>query len=403
MVNNFIISLVSFMIFIYICQLFFEFQGDFANLIAVCFLAMLANASLKIYADFHLRLIFTFVIFSILIYVCFKGVAFYKAIFICIYIFISAVFEMFTMKVLSMINKELILTDNISYLLGIAISNLLLISVFYLASKIKLFRENELPKYSWVMLILPITSILLVLSIDDYYFLIGNDSLILVVVGLFLSNCISIFIYYKTVKEVIDKGKLAKILEETSTKNEYLNKLLQQHNVFLHSIRKQSQDMLAFLDKKEYEGLSEYIKNVYSDTTNVYNMINSDCEIVDMIINDCLYIIKNNDITVRVKIEDTDFFPLDYVHTESMFNLLIDLGISECIKTKEETRVLVIKSKRIGEQNILTLSYSSNHSMEDNPLFDSLVSLIEQHHLEYMVEHVPERNQTNITVLFVEG
>ncbi len=77
-----------------------------------------------------------------------------------------------------MINKELVLTDNISYLLGIAISNLLLISVFYLASKIKLFRENELPKYSWVMLILPITSILLVLSIDDYYFLIGNDSLI---------------------------------------------------------------------------------------------------------------------------------------------------------------------------------------------------------------------------------
>ena len=95
-----------------------------------------------------------------------------------LYIFISAVFEMFTMKVLSMINKELVLTDNISYLLGIAISNLLLISVFYLASKIKLFRENELPKYSWVMLILPITSILLVLSIDDYYFLIGNDSLI---------------------------------------------------------------------------------------------------------------------------------------------------------------------------------------------------------------------------------
>ena len=106
--------------------------------------------------------------------------------FLYVYIFISAVFEMFTMKVLSMINKELVLADNISYLLGIAISNLLLISVFYLASKIKLFRENELPKYSWVMLILPITSILLVLSIDDYYFLIGNDSLILVVVGLFL-------------------------------------------------------------------------------------------------------------------------------------------------------------------------------------------------------------------------
>ncbi len=85
MVNNFIISLVSFMIFIYICQLFFEFQEDFANLIAVCFLAMLANASLKIYTDFHLRLISTFVIFSILIYACFKGAVFYKAIVIYIY------------------------------------------------------------------------------------------------------------------------------------------------------------------------------------------------------------------------------------------------------------------------------------------------------------------------------
>ena len=85
MVNNFIISLVSFMIFIYICQLFFEFQEDFANLIAVCFLAMLANASLKFYTDFHLRLISTFVIFSILIYACFKGAVFYKAIVIYIY------------------------------------------------------------------------------------------------------------------------------------------------------------------------------------------------------------------------------------------------------------------------------------------------------------------------------
>ena len=56
------------------------------------------------------------------------------------------------------------------------------------------------------------------------------------------------------------------------------------------------------MNRKEYDELSEYIKNVYSDTTNVYNMINSDYEIVDMIINDRLYIIKNNNITLRVKI-----------------------------------------------------------------------------------------------------
>lgn len=81
--------------------------------------------------------------------------------------------------------------------------------------------------------------------------------------------------------------------------------------------------------------------------------------------------------------------------------MLIDLGISECIKTKKETRILVIKSKRIGEQNILTVSYSSNQPMEENPLSDALVSLMEQYHLEYMIENVLETNQTNITILFV--
>ena len=60
MVNNFIISLVSFMIFIYICQLFFEFQGDFANLIAVCFLAMLANACVKVLYGFSFKINFYF-------------------------------------------------------------------------------------------------------------------------------------------------------------------------------------------------------------------------------------------------------------------------------------------------------------------------------------------------------
>lgn len=403
MVNNFIISLVSIFVFVYVCQLFFEMKVDYSRVLILCFLSIIGKASLISYFNFQMNLIYSLVLFAILIYALFEGLAFYKAIFICIYIFVSAVSEMFTLKILSLLFQKTALLDNLVYWLGIIISNILLISIFYLASKIRLFDKNELPKYSWIMIILPITSVLLVLGIEDYYFLIDNNSLIFVVIGLFLSNCISIFIFYRTVKEITDKNKLAKELEETSTKNGYLNKLLQQHNVFLHSIRKQSQDMIAYLNRKEYDELSEYIKNVYSDTTNVYNMINSDYEIVDMIINDRLYIIKNNNITLRVKIEDTDFFPLDYVHTESMFNLLIDLGINECIKTKEETRILVIKSKRIGEQNILTVSYSSNQSRENNPLFDALISLIEQYHLEYMVEHVPERNQTNITVLFVEG
>lgn len=403
MINNFIRGLLSIAVFVYIAHMFFEFKYNHIKLIFASIVAILGKALLPIDTNLHLNLIYSLFTFVILIFLFFKGSLFYKAVFILTYVIGSAVTEMFTMKILSLAFKNLVLTNSIAYWSGIIVSNLLLISISFLAAKYKIYEKNDIPKYSWIILILPITSILLILGIDDYYIITENNSLIFIIIGLFLSNYIIIFIYYKTIKAIINKNKLSKELEESNNRNDYLSKLLKQHTVFLHDIRKQSLDMLALLDKKEYSILNEYIKNVYSETTKIYNMISSNFEIVDILINDRLYIIKNNNINLRIKLECTDFSPLNYMNIETMFNALIDLALSECINSKKEDKTLLIKSKKIGKQCALTASFSSTMQIESNPLYAPLISLLNRFQLEYLVNNLLEIKLVTISILFIGG
>ena len=190
-------------------------------------------------------------------------------------------------------------------------------------------------------------AVLLIININDYYQSVVNQTFfIFIVIGLLISNLVCIYIYYKTVTTIAKDAELEIQLKKAEIQNESANQILSQHNVFLHDIRNQSIDMMKLLKKGNYTELENYINGIYSDSINIYNMINSNYKIVDVIINDRLYIIKNNSIQLRIQLECTEFPPCNDMEMEMIFKYAIDTGIQACIQSNSDQPSLNIISKK---------------------------------------------------------
>lgn len=403
MVINIVTSFFSIFIFLFTCNLFLSPKYPIRRILLLNIIFVVLKAFLPIRIEPHLNLVFTIFLFMFIIFIFFNGQILSKITLVLGYLMCSAIFELLTMKILSLFYESMVLVDNFAYLVGVLLSNLFLVLTAYLISQYKIASQLEIPNYSWITLILPITSIIFILSIQDYYIVTEKAILPFVIIGLLLSNYMIIFIYQKILKEITDKNQLSAALIESNNKYERVNALLQQHNVFLHNIRKQSQDMIDLLKQENYQELENYIDHVYSETTTIYNMINSNSEIFDIIINDRLFLIQNNNIHLRVKLESTNFGAFSNNELYKLFSLLIDLGISECLKANNISRNLIVKSKQIGKQTILTTVFPLEENISKNEIYKSMITLLDQYKLEYLLDESSESNNTSFGILFTEG
>lgn len=404
MISNIISGVISLFTLSICSNLNFEFYKEKKLKFILFSIAIILIRSLfSLREDLHINILFGTIIYFSIPLLFFNGLLSQKLFFALSYYVISMLCEIMTMSFFSLFFQEQIISNNFAYYFGMIFTNIILIIIMYLYSLYwKIFSLQEIPKISFLLLSLPLTTTILIINIKDFIDAINNTSLFgLTILGLLFANVASVYIYYRTVVTITKEKELENELEKTNLENEAANNLLAQHNVFLHDIRSKTIEMLDLLKKKEYEKLENYIQNIYSDSINIYNMINSNYKIVDVLINDRVYILNSNNIRLRINLESIEFGRCQMVEMEKIFSSMIDLAINQCILSKNTQKYIYINSKPVKNKTILSFVFSFNGNNEIK-LRDEILEILNFHGLYYLIDNNENENEICISILFFE-
>lgn len=291
-----------------------------------------------------------------------------KLLAIVFFIFILAISEVFSANIMNILFG--LKPENINtyiYTIAVLISNFIIFILLNIISKIINFNySNNFSKYIWAILILPISTLLLLINISDYFGTFRNNIIIgFVLIGLLISNFISIYLIFKIIKIV----ELENELKSMNTKNELLQLLYDNNFNFLHNMISKLMLFNNLLSNKEYNVLELELAQLNSELLKEFNIINSNSTIISSLLNQYLLDIQQNNIFFKNVIEYNDFSFLDYQVQKNLFSLIIKIAINEC-SIFPKNRLIILKTKRKNQQVIIqcifsAISYGRNNDIKE--------------------------------------
>lgn len=243
----------------------------------------------------------------------------------------------------------------------------LLSTIFIKITRFSYWRK--LPKYTYLITVLPITTMLLILNIDDYFYLLRNNRvLILILIGLLLSNMIIIFVFLKTINFLEIKNELEITKAEkhySELKYQILNQQFKTNFTFMHDTIR-SLLKIENLIGKNNEGFKAELSRLNKEMLRGLNIVNSNSSVISPIINYRLKDMLKSHIDFKSVIEYTDFYFIDIYDLRAIFDTILDYGIIQCDNSNNEAKIIILKTKQIEKQIVIQLLYSHNHMIPPN-------------------------------------
>lgn len=314
-----------------------------------------------------------FLVFILLIsYVViqFEGKLLKKLILVISFYILLAISEITTLFILNLLVdlNENTNIQSIKYFSSLIISNSLnFIFVLFYIKIFKFIKANDLPKYTWLILILPLTTITLILNIPNYYLVIQNNiSLLFILFGLFIANIISILIFMKAIQSMKYKNELTltKYREKYSqTKYNLLDNQYKNSFQLLHEILNKCQHLSISLNENKYDKVKEELTNltelVFKDFNNVY----TNSIVLNTLIHEKLSKIKDHNIQISSTIEFNDFNFIDFCDQIDLFGNILDYAIQSVLQSNFDKNI-IIKSKLISNQLFLVFQFCTKERKE---------------------------------------
>lgn len=395
MLFNLLINIMITVVLIYACKLLMKIKIKKHYFAFLCSGILLMILFCAYYNVRYMNLIIAF--FDILFVVfCYEGSLYFKLNFIILFYLCNVECEMLMIKLLSFVFKENIFNVvHGVYVVYIASSVLMAILVKLFSMMI-----NKKDEKIWFLMLIPAISIFLLFEINNNYLLIHDLRIYLILLfGVILVNVTTLYQYQKSLNIIKMKSKLEAEIKDSNHRNEIIRNELRQNQLFLHNIRVQTKEMKELLKEKKYDKLDEYIQNIYGDTINNYNLIHSNFEVVDALIHDRLYIIKNNHIYFRSILESTSFSEHSLLEIGNMFSFLIDYAISSCLNSNSDNKKIIISSKEYGKQNVLVFSFTSNQRIDESEIQKQFYSIFEKE-IDYYAEYNELEKESKISIIF---
>lgn len=313
---------------------------------------------------------------------------------------ISEITSLFLLNLLIDLNDSTDINST-KYIISLFLSNT--INIVLLVSYIKVvhfIKDNELPKYSGLILILPLTTIAFVLSIPNYYVLIQNNiSLLFIIFGLFIANIIYIMIFIKAIKSVKYKNQIKWSMERerySQTKYDLLDNQYKNSFHLLHEILNHCQQLSIILNKSnDHEAklkLNELTKLVFDD----FNKLYSNSIVINTLVNDKIEKIKNHNIKIISTIEYNNFSFIDFCDQIDLFGNVLDYAISNSL-VSTSNRSIIIKSKLISDQLFIIFQFAKNENDETKIKF-ILEPIIKKYNCTFSIF---ELNKERISVIII--
>lgn len=405
--NIIIVNFISLLLISYIGHSFlkYKFNNLYKNFfIFFCFFLLISIINFN--GASPTKAIFILCINIIYVFLIFKGEKINKLLVVIPFYTIQLLSEIlvgFLLKYVFNIN----ITSNPNskeYYLALFLSTTILSLFSFIYIKLsKYIRINSLPKYTWLIFILPITTILFLVGFDDYFELLEtNPNLLFFIILLILSNFIVIIIFFLSVNNTNIKKELEIMQYKESSMNMKYN-LLSQHytNNFnlLHDLLHRCNEINIHLDNKDMDSVNREIHILSDVVFKQFNMIYSNSIVVNYIINNHLNIIIENKINFKSVMLCNDFENISFEEQFEIFNYLIDLGIKTCIEVDTEKRIIILKSMKKHSYTIIQFIYP-NASRNIDTIKKKLDTILIHNLINYSIKY--KNNNTSI-LLYIKN
>lgn len=259
-----------------------------------------------------------------------------------------------------------------TYIIAIIISNIFtFIQVIIYIKVMKIDSKINVPKYAWFVFILPISTLLLLLNSTDYFGLFkGNFMIGIIIVGLFISNFTTIVIFFKVINAINLENKIKSVEMQFALVNSQYNTNFN----FLHDTIRRLMKFNNLLSKKEYLELESNISSLNIDLLQKLNIISSNSLLLSSMINYRLSEINKYCINIKTVIEFNDYTFLNIDEQNVLFTQLLDMAIDSTIKAKNPNKNIIIKSKKIDNQIILQVIFTTTIYDEKTAAFRNMVN-----------------------------
>lgn len=360
-------NIISFILISYIANSFLTLKYSKNKSIIILLLSTTIVCLTNYNGASPLKSIILLAIYFIYIFVQYNGRIIKKVMTIIPYFLIQILSEILVAFCLNNILFIKITRDTSScgFIFGIFFSYAILtLFVFIYVKILKYIKYEYLPKYTWLAFILPIITIILLVTMGDYFDLLHtNPQTLITIVGLAISNIILFIIFISAINSTNMKHKLQIAKQKEELINSKLDLLSQHYDYnfkFLHNLLHTcSQLNSLFKDSNYVEAIN--VLNKLSDTAfKEFNAIYSNSYILNYVINNNLTKIIDYNIDIKTVIEHSGFNNLDYYTQLILFEYLINLSIDSCIQVDTSDKIIIIKSVNTANKIILKLFYSTS-------------------------------------------
>ena len=273
-----------------------------------------------------------------------------------------------------------------SHLLGLIISFIMLcvFTVSYIKIS-KYIKFNNLPKYSWLIFIVPVITILLMIAEDQHLHVFKDypRQYRIIIILCIVSYLLTIVIFIM----IINTHKVETDLKIEKYKSEALDQkfsLMSQHYLynfnFLHDLIHSYSDIYRLLNNKDLECAKIELNALMDKTYKEFNSIYSNSIVLNYLLNMRLNSFKSNHIECITTIEDEKINIIDFNTQFYFFNYILDISENQIqFIEKDEYKIIAIKSKMIANNLIIQciIPYV-NLNLEE--FKNNLYSILSQYH-----------------------
>lgn len=411
MINLFLSNVISFFLLSYLGDTLLEVREEKKLfkfpylLLIVIFLTLLNGETIDLYNTVNLTLGYLFFLMF-----KYKSKPQKKVIILCCFALFNALGEVLSASISNLIWGLNSTSDiaSLQYTFAIVLSGLITFLFIKLYIKIINFSYwDELPKYTFLITILPITTMLLLVNIQDYFHLLRTQRmLVLILIGLLISNFIIVFAFLQIINTLNLRNELEKTkIEKQSTEYKYdlLNSQYKANYAFIHDTIREIMKIQSFLDKGEYTKFKNTLLELNKSMLRRLNIINSNSSIISPIINFRLKELLKNNIDFKSVIEYTDFTFLDIYEQRFIFDTLLEIGMLQCKSSNDTMKLIILKTKMIQRQVIIQL-LTTHDEIEDKKKFDLLYNklseIVYRHNGKISFENMNNTDTDSLILIF---
>lgn len=358
-------NIISFLLISYIANSFLTLKYSKNKSIIILLLTITIVCLTNYNGASPLKSIILLVIYFIYIFIQYNGQTIQKVMTIIPYFLIQILSEILVAFCLNNILFIKITRDTSSrgFIFGTFFSYAILtLFVFIYVKILKYIKSEYLPKYTWLTFILPIITIILLVTMGDYFNLLRtNPKILITTVGLAISNIIFFFIFMLAIHSTNMRHKLQIAEQREELINSKLNLLSQHYNYnfqFLHNLLHTCNKLNSHFNDSNYSEAAIILDELSNIAYKEFNAIYSNSFILNYVINNNLNKIIEHNIDIKTVIEYSNFENLDYTTQLHLFEYILKISIDSCIQTNTLNKIIIIKSIKSAYRVVLKILYS---------------------------------------------